>query len=350
MPWQHSQGQARFRLPVVQLYCRDLCIPKFSEASADYDFFTASSNADGSILATATVPPCIQPPGQSEGILPAKKLNLSRFVYPKPTITQTKTTSLSRKPTSLLSLGPRESIAAPPFSNTDHINLGLSLPDLAKISRCVCCDISWTTRKTGHQKMVHMRSCARKHAFDEETMLTLLQTEVRNFVPVRKAVKKARLVSEEPASKKTFLEDVLVNAAPKQKAKRQQPESLLLNVSQTRVTVLARAQEILASSSNHCDNSRRELDQRAFEQNENIDGSMLPSTHGFGQSSLARIYGSTSKKMFSAPHSPPSLPHAEDDLLKSDSAPGSPSIRANEYDFSRNILDVDGGMPPHTYV
>jgi hypothetical protein len=181
-------------------------------------------------------------------------------------------------------------------------------------------------------------------------MQTLLQTEVRNFVPIRKAVKKARLVSEEPASKKTFLEDVLVNAAPKQKAKRQQPESLLLNVSQTRVTVLARAQEILASSSNHCDNPRREPDQCAFEQDGNIDGSMLPSTHGFGQSSLARIYGTTSKKMFSATYSPPPPPHAEDDLWKSDSAPGSPSIRANECDFNRNVLDVNGGMPSRTYV
>lgn len=196
--------------------------------------------------------------------------------------------------------------------------------------------------------MAHMKNCARKHAFNEETMQMLLQTEVRNFIPVRKAVKKARLVSDEPASKNTFFEDVLVNAAPKQRAKRQQPETLLLNVSQTRVTVLARAQEILASSSNHCDNPRRERDQCSFEQDGSIDGSMLPSTHGFGQSSLARIYGSTSKKMFSAMYSPP--PHAEDDPWKSDSAPGFPHIQANECDFSRNMLDFNEGMPSHPYV
>jgi len=308
-----------------------------------------SSTADASILATAAVLPWIQPPGEGEGILPAKKLNLTRFVYPKPiTIQKTKATSLPRKPASLFPLGANESTAAPPLSNADQTNMGLSLSDLAKISRCVCCDISWTTRKTGHQKMAHMRNCSRKHAFDEETMQTLLQTEVRNFIPVRKAVKKARPVSDEPASKKTFLEDVLVNAAPKQKAKRQQPETLLLNVSQTRVTVLARAQEILASSSNHCDNPRREVDQPSFEQAGGIDGSMSPSTHGFGKSSLARIYGPTSNKMFSATYSPP--PHAEDDLRKSDSAPGSPYIRTNECDFSRNIIDPNEGMPSHTYV
>ncbi|KIM46048.1 hypothetical protein M413DRAFT_301595 [Hebeloma cylindrosporum] len=161
-------------------------------------------------MTTATAPTYVQPPEQADGILPAKKLNLSRFSYPKPTTTQkTKTNRLPRKPASLLPLSPSESTAAPPVSNTDQTNLGLSLSELAKISRCVCCDISWTTRKTGLQKMAHMRNCARKHAFDEETMQMLLQTEVRNFIPVRKTIKgMARLVSEEPAYKKTFLEDV----------------------------------------------------------------------------------------------------------------------------------------------
>ena len=257
--------------------------------------------------------------------------------------------SLPRKPASLLPLGPSESTAAPTFSNTKQTSLGLSLSDLAKISRCVCCDISWTTRKTGHQKVAHMKNCARKHAFDEETMQILLQTEIRNFIPVSKG--KARAVSMEPASMKTFLEDVLVNAAPKQKAKRQQPESRILNVSQTRVTVLARAQEILASSSNHGDNSRRELAHPSFGQYGNVDGStMIPSTHDFGQSSLARIYGSTSRKMFTATYSPSPPVHAGEDLEKSDSTPEPAYIRVNESDFSRNILDLTEGIPSNAYV
>jgi len=182
----------------------------------------------------------------------------------------------------------------------------------------------------------------------------LLQTEVRNFVPSKKDVKgKARLISEEPASKKTFLEDVLVDFAPKKKAKLQQPDSLLSNVSQTRLTILARAQEILApSSSNHHDNPQRGLDQDqgSFGQNRNPDASMMsPSTQEFGQSALARIYSTTSKPLFSSVYSPPPQ-HSEDDLWNPDSDPGSPPIRENKRGSSKNISGPNEDMPSNTYV
>jgi len=295
----------------------------------------------------------IQPLYQKGAAAPTKNLNLSRFVYPKPTTAQ-KTTSLPHKPAPSLPPSLNRSTAVPPLK-TNQTDLGLSLSELAKISRCVCCDISWTTRKTGHQKMAHIKSCARKHAFDEETMQILLQTEVQNFVPSKKVVKgKARLVSEEPACKKTFLEDVLVDAAPKKKSKRQQPESLLSNVSQTRLTILARAQEILASSSsNHYDNLRRGLDQNqgSFGQSGIPHGSMIPpSTQEFGQSALARIYSTTSKTLFSAIHSSPPPQYSEDDLWNSDSAPGSSAVRENEWGSSKDIPDPNEDMPSNAYV
>ena len=200
--------------------------------------------------------------------------------------------------------------------------------------------------------MAHMKNCARKHAYDEETMQILLQTEVRNFVPSKKVVKgKARLVSEEPASKKTILEDVLVDAAPKKKAKRQQHESLLSNVSQTRPTILARAQEILAPNPpNHYDNPRRGLDQDkgSFGQDRNPDDSMkFPSTQEFGKSALARIY--TSKTLFSVMHSSPPPPyHAEDDPWNPGFAP--PAVLTNDRGSSKDIPDPNEGMLSNMYV
>jgi len=68
--------------------------------------------------------------------------------------------------------------------------------------------------------MTHIQSCAKKHAFDGGTVNLLIQKEIS---------------PEDPFVKNTFLEDVLVDAASKQKTKRRkQGESSLKTVSISR--------------------------------------------------------------------------------------------------------------------
>jgi len=163
--------------------------------------------------------------------------------------------------------------SAMPISNTKgsgqkRLPLDLSASDVAKISRCICCNVQWTARKSGPQKMTHIQSCAKKHALDDGTVNFLIQKEIS---------------PEEPFVKKTFLEDVLVDAAPKPKAKRRKKEeSSLKSASVSRASILARAQGIL--STDNCN----------YQNGSTFAGSTqgyseLPSTQAFGRSGLAQM-------------------------------------------------------------
>jgi hypothetical protein len=118
--------------------------------------------------------------------------------------------------------------------------------------------------------MTHIQSCAKKHALDDGTVNLLIQKEIS---------------PEETFVKKTFFEDVLVAAAPKQKAKRRKKgESLLKTVSISRDSILARAQGILSTSTDDC----------KYQNGSTFAGSTqgyseLPSTQAFGRSGLAQM-------------------------------------------------------------
>ena len=115
--------------------------------------------------------------------------------------------------------------------------------------------------------MTHIQSCAKKHALDDGTVDLLIRKEIS---------------PEETSVKKTFLEDVLVDTAPKQKAKRRKKgESLLKTVSISRDSILARAQGILSTSTDDC----------KYQNGSTLTGSTqgLPSTQAFGRSGLAQV-------------------------------------------------------------
>jgi hypothetical protein len=118
--------------------------------------------------------------------------------------------------------------------------------------------------------MTHILSCAKKHAFDSETVNLLIQKQIS---------------PEEPFVKKTLFENVLVDAAPKQKVKRRKKEEgSLKTVSSSRASILARAQGILSTSADDC----------KYQNGSTFAGSTqahseLPSTQAFGSSGLAQI-------------------------------------------------------------
>lgn len=203
------------------------------------------------------------PSEEDESFKGSSKLNLDHFVFKS-----------SRTPRNLqVSTEPTSSTGSVMPNNTAKILKQKRLPsasDVAKILRCVCCNVQWTTRKSGVQKMVHIQSCAKKHALDGETINLLIQKEIS---------------PEKPLVKKTLLEDVLVDAAPKQKVKRRKKEEgSLKTVSTSRDSILARAQGVLSTSTDDC----------TYQNGSTFAGSTqshseLPSTQAFGRSSLAQM-------------------------------------------------------------
>lgn len=199
------------------------------------------------------------PFGEDESSKGSSILNLDRFVFKS-----------SRTPRNLqVSTGPAPLTgSAMPNSTGKQKRLPLTI-DVTKISRCVCCNIQWTARKSGAQKMIHIQSCAKKHAFDNETINLLIQKQSL----------------EEPVVKKTLFENVLVDAASKQKVKRRKKEGgSLKTISTSRASILARAQGILSTS----------IDDFECQNGSTFTGltqghSELPSTQAFGRSGLAQM-------------------------------------------------------------
>ena len=118
--------------------------------------------------------------------------------------------------------------------------------------------------------MTHVQGCAQKHALDGRTVNLLIQKEIS---------------PAEPFVKKTFFEDILVDAAPNHKVKRRKKEeSSLKTISISRDGILARAQGILSASTDDCKY------QNGSSFADSTQGrSELPPTQAFGRSRLAQM-------------------------------------------------------------
>ncbi|KAH9482383.1 hypothetical protein JR316_0004483 [Psilocybe cubensis] len=236
-----------------------------------------------------------------DAIKPIRVLDPKRFAY-------TSTISTKRKdlPNALQTASTKERRLTKPAT------FDLSNDDLSKVNHCVCCQASWTVRKSGPQKLMHIRSCAKKHALKEETVRVLLQTEVSKYVaPLHsKGKSKAKDSSVEAVSltRKTFLEEVLGEES-KKKIKSKQVETTLADVGAMRDSILARAQNILNSSCPNVpelDIGSPRVEQPYFSPllSHQHHESLLPLTQPFLRSSLADIHGS-SVSLFNSNVSPP---------------------------------------------
>lgn len=115
----------------------------------------------------------------------------------------------------------------------------LSPSDFARVSRCICCDASWTLRKTAAQKMDHIQRCARKRGYDEETIRILVK-KGNSTSPVEKSISRDPKVT-------TLLEDVMQETVPKKKRNpHRSAGNLVASSSASRKTILARARNIIA--------------------------------------------------------------------------------------------------------
>ncbi|KAJ7498771.1 hypothetical protein FB451DRAFT_9882 [Mycena latifolia] len=123
-----------------------------------------------------------------------------------------------------------------------------SEPELRKLVKCVSCDIAWTARKSGPQKLLHIRTCAKKNGLTDDTVKILIKREIDSAPNDAGPSKhKGKVLVDAPTTAPTLLEDVVREAAPRRKGKRKETVDALKSVSETRDTILGRARMLLAS-------------------------------------------------------------------------------------------------------
>jgi hypothetical protein len=142
---------------------------------------------------------------------------------------------------------PKKAVTKHPFS-TDFSNAGL-----AKLTKCVSCNVQWTTRKTAAQKINHIQSCAKKHSFNDETIRFLIRKEIESVVgnvggtADKKGKGKSSVPPAESPTPKTFYEHIVADATPRKKGRRREAGESVRSVTATRNTILDRARVVLDS-------------------------------------------------------------------------------------------------------
>ncbi|CAA7259892.1 unnamed protein product [Cyclocybe aegerita] len=139
---------------------------------------------------------------------------------------------------------------------------------------------------------------------DNETVQILVQKEVSLYSQGQKDEVKAKKPSQEPTQPQTFLEDVLVDAAPKRRGRPPQAATLLANVSQSRVGILARAQAIIEIATPD--------ESRFLRANDTWDPSpeqvsLPPPTQRFARSTLGQLQGARTRSLFDGESGPTRL-------------------------------------------
>ncbi|KAJ7094627.1 hypothetical protein B0H15DRAFT_830270 [Mycena belliarum] len=188
--------------------------------------------------------PSLDHSADDEEIIPM--LNLAHFAFTNPRIVQHRTfssTAGSHSSNDTRARAPTKHVAREPSTRSVA---DFSDTELKKLVKCVSCDIAWTARKSAAQKLVHIRTCAKKNGLTDETVRILIRKEV-DAAPIDAgpSKRKGKAPMDEPVTPATLLEDVVRDAAPKRKGKRKETVDALKSVSETRETILERARVLL---------------------------------------------------------------------------------------------------------
>lgn len=190
------------------------------------------------------------------------------------------------------------------------LNPLLSLSDFAKVFRCICCNISWTTRKTAIQKMDHILRCAKKHAYDDDTVRTLVKKEIDSAPPFEgKKHEPSKMIS----NPSTLFEDLIHESARKQKNKSQMEGNLACG-SSVRETMLTRAQCVIRTRAPdevtlddvHDDNltpmPTESLLEGGYQHQRILNKQTIFHTQNFAASRLVTVSGPLRAPLFAATH------------------------------------------------
>ncbi|KAI0938262.1 hypothetical protein AcV5_001091 [Taiwanofungus camphoratus] len=230
------------------------------------------------------------------------RLNIARFAYvnaPKSSRASSKGT-LSRSG----SIASVKNPGCPPKKIARlagrSLTADFSENDLAKLLKCVSCDLAWTTRKTVVQKLKHIQLCAKKKSLTDSTITILIRKELENASSDTAAGKgKGKCTSpvdEEQQDPGTLLEDVLNDNGTRKKGKRHQAVTTLKSLTQTREAILDKARRLISDVPAEVDGMAK---QDIFGGEDNriarvATVEMPPPTQAFGTSVLAKHHSRSS--------------------------------------------------------
>ncbi|TFK55914.1 hypothetical protein OE88DRAFT_681265 [Heliocybe sulcata] len=140
--------------------------------------------------------------------------------------------------------------------------------EVAKVTKCVSCDLEWTTRKTSLQKMLHIQTCAKKSGLTDETVKVLVRRQIGKASDEGPGESGASAAADERAE--TYLEDVLGREAPKRKGRRPEVQRTVKSATDSRNAIMDKARLLLGPS--------------AIGISDGQGASSLPATQSFGPS------------------------------------------------------------------
>ncbi|KAJ7507961.1 hypothetical protein B0H11DRAFT_2218755 [Mycena galericulata] len=217
-----------------------------------------------------------------EEIVPT--LNLARFAFTNSRPLQRRNSSSAAGSTSN-----SDTQTKPPMKTAARKRFAGDFSDaqLKRISKCVSCDLAWTARKTGEQKLVHIRACVKKTGLTDETVRILIRKELDNLTAEGPSKGKGKALPP-PTIPTTLLEDLVRDAAPKRKGKRKETVDALKTVSETRENIADRARMILGPPS---EGENHTVYTQVFAAATLTPAHELNPTQAFGPSRLAQRQG-----------------------------------------------------------
>lgn len=190
------------------------------------------------------------------------KLDIARFAFEeksRPRTVSKTGVSLARQHSNATTSGESASAAEEPKRIKNAFPMpsfasSFTARQLAGLSRCFICNLAWTVRKTVPVKLSHIKSCARKNGWKEETTFAGMTKEIGHVSTIASADviqgsrRKGKGKAVEDPMPKTFLEDVVNGAAPKKTRKKVQDVAVVtvLNPQDAHAAIKERAKTLLA--------------------------------------------------------------------------------------------------------
>jgi hypothetical protein len=159
---------------------------------------------------------------------------------------------------------------------------------LARMTRCVCCDIPWRTSKTAAVKMRHVLSCAKQHGIDNSTLEFAIRNEIERLsVDTFEGDGPQKVLLPSSEAQNTLFEDLVTSTTSKKKARPQATRSSVTIASLARKATLDRARVILEQRSSTLADPH--LDHDINMQSALDDDEFSPGTQKFAPSKLGAI-------------------------------------------------------------
>ncbi|KZT71614.1 hypothetical protein DAEQUDRAFT_724152 [Daedalea quercina L-15889] len=155
--------------------------------------------------------------------------------------------------------------------------------DLARLLKCVSCELTWTTRKSVTQKLKHIQACAKKRSLTNSTVAFLLRSELAVLLPLPD-----KSAGAEKAKEPGTLLETWTDGTNKRRTKRRAVPDAVRSLSDTRGQILDRARALLGEPSWGQHGGAARTDEGPRIRNEDEGVQMPPPTQVFSESALAK--------------------------------------------------------------